>query len=100
MSNYILYIDYFLYACTDEIHQLFVIGRNGCIRDVFIDTFGGSTYLVLAYIYNYLKKENNNDLGLIVSVLESLTMKQLILYFYRSAENILAKLSINFLKKF
>lgn len=47
-----------------------------------------------------LKKENNNDLGLIVSVLEDWTMKQLILYFYRIAENILAKLSINFLKKF
>lgn len=46
----------FLYACTDEIHQLFVIGRNGCIRDVFIDTFGGSTYLVLVSIYNYFKK--------------------------------------------
>lgn len=46
----------FLYACTDEIHQLFVIGRNGCMRDVFIDTFGGSTYLVLVSIYNYVKK--------------------------------------------
>lgn len=31
----------FLYACSDEIHQLFVPGREGAMRDVFIDTCGG-----------------------------------------------------------
>ena len=31
----------FLYACSDEMHQLFVIGREGTMRDVFIDTCGG-----------------------------------------------------------
>lgn len=31
----------FFYACTDEIHQLFVEGRKGCIKDVFIDFSGG-----------------------------------------------------------
>jgi len=31
----------FLYACSDEIHQLFVLGREGAIRDVIIDTCGG-----------------------------------------------------------
>lgn len=31
----------FLYAASDEIHQLFVPGREGAIRDVFIDTSGG-----------------------------------------------------------
>lgn len=31
----------FFYACTDEIHQLFVPDRTGKISDVFIDTFGG-----------------------------------------------------------
>lgn len=30
-----------LYACSDEIHQLFVLGREGAIRDVIIDTCGG-----------------------------------------------------------
>ena len=30
----------FLYACSDEIHQLFVSGRSGEIRDVLIDTSG------------------------------------------------------------
>ncbi len=29
-----------LYAISDEIHQLFVPGRSGQVRDVFIDTFG------------------------------------------------------------
>lgn len=30
----------FLYACSDEIHQLFVAGRSCEIRDVLIDTSG------------------------------------------------------------
>lgn len=30
----------FLYACSDEVHQLFVVGRSGEIRDVLLDTFG------------------------------------------------------------
>ena len=30
-----------LYAITDEIHQLFVEGREGAVRDVIIDTCGG-----------------------------------------------------------
>jgi len=37
----------FLYACSDEIHQLFVLGREGAIRDVIIDTCGG---IVLVFI--------------------------------------------------
>lgn len=32
----------FLYACTDEFHQLFVVGRDGNFRDILIDTFGGT----------------------------------------------------------
>ncbi|WP_294392825.1 VanZ family protein [uncultured Clostridium sp.] len=31
----------FLYACTDEFHQLFIPGRDGNLRDVLIDTSGG-----------------------------------------------------------
>jgi VanZ family protein len=37
----------FVYACSDEIHQLFVPGREGAFRDVLIDTFGGATSLSL-----------------------------------------------------
>lgn len=29
-----------LFAATDEWHQTFVPGRDGCVRDVFIDTAG------------------------------------------------------------
>ncbi|MBN1075775.1 VanZ family protein [Clostridium botulinum] len=32
----------FLYASSDEIHQLFVQGREGAFRDVVIDTLGGT----------------------------------------------------------
>ena len=44
----------FLYACSDEIHQLFVPGREGAIRDVIIDTCGGIT-LVLIKLFVYAK---------------------------------------------
>jgi len=45
----------FLYACSDEIHQLFVQGREGAIRDVIIDTCGGIT-LVLIKLFVTCKK--------------------------------------------
>ena len=37
----------FVYACSDEVHQLFVSGRSGEVLDVIIDTLGGffSMYL-------------------------------------------------------
>lgn len=41
----------FLYACSDEIHQLFVPGRSGNILDVLIDTVGASVgVLVFSFI--------------------------------------------------
>lgn len=40
----------FLYACSDELHQLFVPGRSGEIRDVLIDTLGGATGGYLYYL--------------------------------------------------
>ena len=30
----------FVYACSDEFHQMFVKGRSGELRDVLIDTLG------------------------------------------------------------
>lgn len=41
----------FLYACSDEFHQLFVPGRSGQIVDVFIDTIGA---LLGIFIWNIL----------------------------------------------
>ena len=52
--NYIKVIIYsfvfcFLYACSDEIHQLYVPGRSGNIIDVFVDSIGISLVLVVYY---------------------------------------------------
>ena len=42
----------FIYACSDEIHQLFVPGRSGEITDVLIDTTGG---IVSSFIYTVFR---------------------------------------------
>lgn len=52
----------FLYACSDEIHQLFVSGRSGEIRDVLIDTsgilFGTLICIAILKLSNkYMKKK-------------------------------------------
>ncbi len=36
-----------LYACTDEVHQMFVPGRSGEVRDVLIDTAGAAVGVVV-----------------------------------------------------
>lgn len=40
----------FLYACTDEFHQLFISGRAGRFTDVLIDTTGAFLGLFLVYL--------------------------------------------------
>ena len=45
----------FLYACSDEIHQLFVPGREGAIRDVIIDTCGGVTLVLIKLFVKHRK---------------------------------------------
>lgn len=51
----------FLYACSDEIHQLFVPGRDGNFRDVLIDTSGAAFFALavkaLIFRRKYRKKE-------------------------------------------
>ena len=42
----------FLYACSDEFHQLCVIGRSASIKDVIIDTFGSFCSISIFYIFN------------------------------------------------
>lgn len=50
-----------IYACSDEIHQLFVLGRSGELRDVLIDTLGSSLgILIVSKIINR-KQKNLND---------------------------------------
>lgn len=46
----------FLYACSDEIHQLFVPGRASRLRDVIIDTSGGALGALIEYICISLKQ--------------------------------------------
>ena len=41
----------FLYACSDEIHQLFVPGRSGEFRDVLIDSTGS---VLGCHIYSFI----------------------------------------------
>lgn len=56
-SNLITLIICFIYACTDEIHQLFISGRNGSFIDVLIDTFGAATSLIIIYLLLLIKRK-------------------------------------------
>ena len=47
----------FLYACSDEIHQLFVPGRSGEILDVLIDTIGSFIGISLYYLIGRRRNE-------------------------------------------
>ena len=48
----------FLYACTDEFHQLFVPGRAGRFSDVMIDTAGGITAMVFYKMLCCIRKKS------------------------------------------
>ncbi len=48
----------FLYAGTDEIHQIFVEGRYGCFTDVLIDTSGAVIALGILAVILALTKKN------------------------------------------
>lgn len=43
-----------LYACTDEIHQLFITGRSGQISDVCIDACGALLGISAAIFFRWL----------------------------------------------
>lgn len=45
----------FLYACSDEIHQIYVPGRVGSWKDVVIDTAGASVAMLLVFAYRSLR---------------------------------------------
>lgn len=48
----------FLYACSDEVHQLFVSGRSGEIRDVVLDTVGAMVGCLIYYgLYKLRRKK-------------------------------------------
>lgn len=49
----------FIYAVTDEIHQLFVPGREGMFRDVLIDTCGAIVAIGIIKLYEKLLCRNS-----------------------------------------
>ena len=48
----------FIYACSDEFHQLFIPGRSGQFMDVLIDTSGALIMLLIIYLWQKRKKPN------------------------------------------
>ena len=50
----------FLYAASDEVHQIFIPGRAGQIRDVFIDFSGSVSLLVIEFLISLIKKRKKN----------------------------------------
>ncbi len=48
----------FVYACSDEFHQLFIAGRVGSFTDVLIDFSGSVTALLLIAIFLGLFRKN------------------------------------------
>ena len=46
-----------IYACSDEIHQLFIFGRSGELRDVLIDFIGSLLGVMIAY--KFYKRKND-----------------------------------------
>lgn len=46
-----------IYALSDEIHQLFVFGRSGELKDVLIDTIG--SFLGIILISKIINRKND-----------------------------------------
>jgi hypothetical protein len=49
----------FIYACSDEFHQIFVSGRGAHFRDVLIDTSGGMTAIFITHLWRKTYKKIN-----------------------------------------
>ena len=47
----------FLYACSDEVHQMFSVGRSCKFLDIIIDSCGAVFGI---YLWKYIKSKNNN----------------------------------------
>lgn len=56
LKSFLAIIICILYAISDELHQLFVIGRSCELRDVFIDSLGSVSGII---IYNLIEKRKN-----------------------------------------
>ena len=49
-----------LYAISDEVHQMFVVGRSGELKDVIIDSVG-SIFGILSYYKIYLGRKKTHE---------------------------------------
>lgn len=50
-----------IYACSDEIHQLFILGRSGELKDVLIDTLG--SILGIFIVKNIKRRKSKISMG-------------------------------------
>lgn len=64
LKNIIIYpaIITILYSISDEFHQLFIEGRSGRIKDVFIDSIGVLIGLLIIGIKNKVKSKTGNNI--------------------------------------
>ena len=46
-----------LYACSDEIHQMFINERTAKVLDILIDTTGSLTGILLIYLFSSKKRK-------------------------------------------
>ena len=46
-----------LYACSDEIHQMFINERTAKVLDILIDTIGSLTGILLIYLFSSKKRK-------------------------------------------
>ena len=51
-ARFLALILVFIYACSDEFHQIFIPGRAGRFTDVVIDTCGGAFSFIIVGIIN------------------------------------------------
>lgn len=52
----------FLYACSDEVHQLFIVGRSGQVSDVLLDMIGaGIGILIVLFVVRMLMKNEQKE---------------------------------------
>ncbi|MGL4912930.1 MAG: VanZ family protein [Romboutsia sp.] len=60
-ATWMSFVFTFLYACGDEFHQLFIPGRSGQVRDVFIDCIGSVLGLILVNFMILVMKKYKVD---------------------------------------
>lgn len=58
----------FIYACTDEFHQIFVPGRAGRFTDVLIDTSGAIFAILIIWSIRFIRKKLKKNKKEIISI--------------------------------